>query len=466
MIASDRLPGVRGTNAGRAGSGPGAARDLFRAARFAECLTALDADGDLPSRLLRARCLLRLGMPTAAAAMLRRDVPPQDDASARAEHAVLCAAAFHALGDDAESRASLAAARPQADAAGGAAAAEVHLLGAADALRTNDLAAAGERARRALRSPALKSDSYGLPLAAVRAQAFELLAAIAESREEYAAQAELLQAGWQSLYRTPLEPPDRFVEARLLERLAPLVLELCIDGVAPQLHAAMLHPWPDALSGVPWAVQRTLAWQAALAGDMCPAFARLLACVTSAPSETRRLVSIADRAQLAHEIRNDVIAYEELRRLSVLARDVDWPSVPDESRSVLLAIATAFAPEDAPVARAWLSLYRGQAVTASAAAPRRRTALEADAEAAVLEGESCRDRALLLRRRTLKRWHELGHRWRAAREAVAIARLSGAPDDVRNARALCAAFPRSWLHRRARRMPAARASAPRRGAGT
>jgi hypothetical protein len=458
VIASDRFPGVRGTNAGRAGSGPGAARDLFHAARFAECLTALGTDGDLPSTLLRARCLLRLGMPDAAATILRRDVPPQDDACGRTEHAVLCAAAFHALGDDAESRARLATARSQADAAGGAAEAEVHLLCAAAALRTNDLAAAGERARRALQSPALRNDLYGMPLAAVRAQVFELLATIAESREEYAVQAELLQAGWQSLYRDPHEPPDRFVEARLLERLAPLVLELCIDGVAPQLHAALLHPWPQPLSGVPWTVQRTLAWQAALAGDMGPAFARLLACVTSAPSETRRLVSIADRAQLAHDIRNDIVAYEELRRLSVLARDVDWSSVTDEGRRVLLAIATAFAPEDAPVARAWLSLYRRRGMTASAAAPRRRCALEADAEAAVLEAESRGDRALLLRRRTLQRWEELGHRLRAAREALAIARLSGAPDDVRNARALCAAFPKSWLHRRARRMPAARGS--------
>ncbi len=309
--------------------------------------------------------------------------------------------------------------------------------------------------------PSLRNDPYGTPLGAVRAQAFDQLATIAEAREDYAAQAGLLQSGWESLYQHPQEPRDRFVEARLLERLAPLVLELGIDTVTPQLHAASARPWPQHLSGALWTIQRTLAWQAALAGDVRPAFARLLECVSSAPSATLRLVAIADRAELAHEIRNGVVRYEELRRMSALARDVDWLAVRGDGLRVLLAIASAFASEDAHVARGWLSLYQRLAEPASAGTARRRAALEADAQAAVLEAEGRGGAALRLRRRNLEIWDDLGFGWRAAREALAIAQRSKIPEDVRTARARCAAFPRSWLKRRAARLPSDRGSAER-----
>ena|GEM_PF-1610908 len=446
------------SNAGRAGSGLAAARTLFSAARFSECLAALGDEGGREPAFLRARCLLRLGMPADAVSILQHAVASEHETCARVEHAVLLSAAFAALGDGSASQAWLSTAASLDDTVGGAATADVHLLRAAASLRDGDLAPADEWARRALSVPALRKDRYGTPLGVVRAQAFELLSAIAAAREDYAAQAEFLQSGWQSLYRQPHEKPDRFVEARLLEQLAPLALELRIDAVTPQLHAAIMQPWPRQLANAEWTIRRTLAWQAALAGDERTAFAYLLDCVSSAPSDTQRLASIADRAELAHEIGNDVIAYEERRRMSVLARDVDWALVHGESRSTLLAIAKAFALDDADVARGWLSVYRRHAARASIAGTRRRCALESDAQAAVLEAESHADDALRMRRQSLAQWNELGYRWRAAREALAIARLSQLPGDVAAARKQCAAFPKSWLARGARRLANGRRS--------
>jgi hypothetical protein len=192
------------------------------------------------------------------------------------------------------------------------------------------------------------------------------------------------------------------------------------------------------------------------------AFARFREAIDIAPSEPYKLASTLDRAYLAAEMGQKVILAEEMLRVRRLASSIDWANVIGDEAHVLLTVAEVYAREDARAARSWLAQFdRERAMPKNlllvASHDRRQTAMEDDAEAAVLAAEGKIERAVSLRRATVETWSKLGHGWRAARAAVALAELTAKPEDVADASRRVERFRRSLLVRRVRRIPSARA---------
>jgi len=381
--------------------------------------------------------------------------------AAKAEHHVLASAAYLRVGEAEKSQKHDAAAQLLANSVGGAVAAELALYRAAAAWNRRDLVAAQDLALQGLEIPRAEADGYQRPLPLVRAQLLETLSLVAASREDYLMQADLLDAAWRA--EGGDEPRaqavhDEWVRASLLRNFAPLVWDLHLSEHAEFLSVqSELFAWTPETAEARWVVRRALGWHAALTGDALRAFARFRDAADLAPTVPYRLASTLDRAYLAAELGQKVIHREEMGRAYHLAASIDWEHVCGEEATVLLGVVEAYAREDASVARSWLHTYdRARAMPANlmllGSNDRRQTALERDAEGAVLAAEGNQERAATAWRSALKIWDDLGHDWRAARTALAIGELTRAPEAVADARRRSETFHRSWIGRRARRV--------------
>jgi hypothetical protein len=183
--------------------------------------------------------------------------------------------------------------------------------------------------------------------------------------------------------------------------------------------------------------------------------ARFLECIDIAPTTCARIESMLDRAYLAAEVGQTVIQKEEMFRAGRLAKSVDWNAVVGEEAKVLLSLAATFSREDASLARRWLSKFdRTRAIpkpTLSLATDdRRQTAMEMDAEGAVLRAEGRDAEALAAWRSALTIWDAPEHGWRAARTALEIAGTTRSPGDIAATQTRMRNFRKSWLRRKAR----------------
>jgi tetratricopeptide (TPR) repeat protein len=434
----------------------GEARSLFHAARSAECLAALGTNGAPEAVLLRARSFLRLGERERAGETLERVRIADEPDYIKAEHHALRATVFQRRGEIDKARRFFDAAKVVAKGLGGAALAEVLFFLALAAWADRDLARAEALAAEALAVPPALHDPYARALATVRAQALELHSLVAAGGADFEMQALLLASAWRESDES--SEPDQYVRANLLKNLAPLVWELHLVDEAEFLETACRRmPWTDETAVARWAAERALAWHAALDGDHLGAFRRFRECIDLAPSVPMRIASTLDRAYLAAEMRERVIHAEEMGRVYDLAARVDWEAVRGDDGTIILRIAEAYAREDGDVARVWLGRYDRARIFPRelhllASDDPRQSAWEWDAEAAVFVAEKRPDRAVAMRRLALETWDAFGHRWRAARTAIAIAEVTGAPDDVVGARQRTDEFRRSWLGRRLRRL--------------
>ena len=435
---------------------------LFLGARNAGCLAALGRNPSVEAALLRARCLLRLRDPARAVDVLSGLQIGQLPPSVMAEYHVLRATALLRSGDRERSRRHYEAAGILGRPLGGAALAELNLYLAMAAWSDRDLDAAERLAAQAACVEPVLADPYLRRHELVKAQVLETMSLIAAAREDFALQATLLEAAWEAQASLDPNERDEWVRASILRNLAPLVWNLHLDDEAEFLaERSEQIPWSTETAKARYMVQRALAWAAALSGDHVAAFDRFREAIDIAPSEPYKLASTLDRAYFAAEMGQRVILAEEMLRVRRLASSIDWTRVFGDEASVLLTVAEAYAREDARTARSWLAQFdRERAMPKSlmllASHDRRQTAMEDDAEAAVLAAEGKIGRSVSLRRSTVETWSALGHGWRAARAAVAIAELTAKPEDLADARRRVEAFQRSWLVRRVRRIPSAR----------
>lgn len=432
------------------------ARALFLSARFSEALTALGRNGSPESVLLRARCLLRRGDPGSAFEVLQRAGPFEGRDVRAGEHHLLLGRSLDRIGRRDDALAHFAAAEQVASHIGGALAAELAFARGDAAHRAHDERAAQRFVRAGRKVQPIDGDPHTLPFAVVRAQLLELSGATAATESEYGRQAALLVEAWSALAGAEDGERDVWVQASVLQRLAPLVCDLHLVDEANLLwHAESTVAWTADVAGARYVVNRALAWNAALEGNHLAAFARFRECAELAPTIPWRIASTLDRAFLASEMRQDVILHEEMLRASTFARSVAWDSVVGEEATVLLEIAEAHARDDGELARHWLSRYKPERnptddAPSVGSADRRQQAIEQDAHGAVFAAEGFVPDAVAARRDALATWDDLDHGWRAARTAVALARLTGEPRDVQVAVRRAKTFRRSWLGRRTR----------------
>ena len=180
-----------------------------------------------------------------------------------------------------------------------------------------------------------------------------------------------------------------------------------------------------------------------------------------------RLAATLDRAILARELHQAIMAREELDYAERLSAQIDWANILGEARHVLLSLAEVLAHRSATKARGARSndiaaLRRSLRRIFSESADRRWQADEAFAEAVVLRAEGQNDRAIVFFAKAFEIWDAVGYPWRAARAALELAEISGdarlaeyarkrgrAPARTHGLRTGC----RSWLTRIARTSP-------------
>jgi hypothetical protein len=258
------------------------------------------------------------------------------------------------------------------------------------------------------------------------------------------------------LCRLPEPQRDVWLRASLLRKLAPLVLDLhLVDEAAVLGLEASRMPWTQEIRTVRYEVRRALAWHAALRGDHFAAFARFRECIDLAPADPWLVASMLDRANLAAELREHVIHREEMLRAGDLARSIEWAGVRADESRIQLDLAEAYARHEPALARYWLDRFSRDWVErertfAGIVNDRRPMAAEHDATGAVLAAEGRITDGVTKHRAALAIWDGLQCGWRAARTALAIARLTGSAGDALAARERTAAFRGSWLARRAR----------------
>jgi len=317
---------------------------LFLRARSAEALAAIGNDSSPTSALLRARCQLRLGDPGSAISSLQRIDTADLTAHVAGEYHVLFGAALAQSGKRREAHEHFASAQVIASTTGGALQVELALHGALDAWNSRDLHRAQDIVYRALDLVRVDGDPYPRSFTVLQAGLVELLSLVAGAGEDYIRQAELLVEAWRLANDASRHEADIFVQASILQELAPLVWDLHLVEESEMLwHASTTIPWTAELATARWVVHRSLAWHAALKGHHIDALARFRECADLAPSAICSLRSTLDRAFLARAIREKTVLREEMLRAGMLAGSIYWDGVAGDEAEVLLDLAEASA---------------------------------------------------------------------------------------------------------------------------
>lgn len=320
-----------------------------------------------------------------------------------------------------------------------------------------DLAKAEEFAFRVLSLECHASESdtaYFVPLSHSRARAFEVLGGVEAKRERYNEQSAFICRAIGELDSATV--PDVWLELFLLHALSTLVRDLALDAEAKLLRDRLTKEWPPETVGFRFIVLRCLGIWAALRGDHVGALRDLRMASENAPTPVLRLAATLDRAFLARELHQAIMAREELDYAERLSSQIDWANAPGESRYVLLLLAEVLADRSAVKGRHALEKYRSikTKLPPNLLGPsdRRWQADEALAEAVVLRAEGHADRATVFFAKAFEIWDAVGYPWRAARAALEIAELSNDMHFAEYARREAETRPNSWLAYRVSRL--------------
>jgi tetratricopeptide (TPR) repeat protein len=433
--------------------------DEFRSGRFDACLTGLHGHTGVASAALRARALMRLGEPAAALDSL--DLPlDQLEHHDRAEVLMLRGVALTRLKRDDDAVEAFETGRVYMySAASSALEAE---FGAWETSRSfalgnfDEAESAAERVRD-IQPYYERTSSHFMPLCHSHARAYEYLGAVAATREKYTLQAALLRASLSDLSHP--EARDVWYEANLLANLSFFVREFDSPEEATFVRARSLEmDWVPELAPQRFQILQSLGWCNALRGDHIGAFRDLRAAAELAPIMPQKIMATLDRAYLARELHQGLIASEELEYAESLAAGVDWNAVPGEHTRALLQLSEALATTSPGRARAFFERYRALKAKMPphylARFDRRARAEELVADASIARAEANVARASALFLEAFQTWDALGYRWRAALAACELGELGAGEKFVAYAEREAALRPQSWL---AHRMHAATA---------
>lgn len=433
--------------------------EAYRYGRLGQCIDLLHGNTTNAGRCLSSRALLRLGQAEAALAELEvigNELPHRSLAEAHMQRG----AALTRLSRFEESERAYDTARVFTLASACASTqAELDFHSSARHFMIGDLEKAEEFAFRVLALetyPFESQEQYFVPLGHSRARAFETLGALEARRERYSEQSAFICRALGELDSSPV--PDTWHELFLLSTLAALVRDLALDAEANLLRERLAREWPAEAVGFRFTVLRSLGMWSALRGDHVGALRDLRMASEYAPTSVLRLAATLDRALLARELHQTIMAREELDYAERLSNQIDWPNILGEARHVLLSLAEVLADRSATKGRRALDRYRGIKTKLSpnllGTADRRWQADEAFSEAVVLRAEGQDDRAIVFFAKAFEIWDAVGYPWRAARAALEIAEVSNDSRFAEYARREAERRPNSWLAHRVRQLGA------------
>jgi hypothetical protein len=296
--------------------------------------------------------------------------------------------------------------------------------------------------------------SYFVPLNHSRARAFEVLSLVEARRERYVEQSAFICRALGELECEATK--DTWYELWLLQSLGNLVRDLGLDAEARLLRGRIENEWPDEAVGFRFNVLRSLGLFAAVCGDHVGAFRDLRSAAEFAPSQIMRLAATLDRAFLAKELHQTIMARDEYDYAERLAAQIDWSSALGEDRFVLLLLAEVLADRTAAKGRFALDRYRGIKTKLPpdllGTSDRRWQALEAFVEAVVLRAEQHYERASIFFGKAFDIWDSLGFGWHAARAALELVSITKEPRFLEYAMREAQRRPNSWLAHRVSRL--------------
>jgi hypothetical protein len=430
--------------------------DSYRSGFFEVCLEALETHSGSAAAALAARCLLRLGNPAAAIQAIASVNVENLDNHDRAELLMLGAGACGRLGRDVEAESRFDEALVYAEASASAAL-EAELV----AWRMAHAFARGRFGETELLADVVRDiepyfetvNRHFLPVGHSKARAFEYLGLVATTRENYSLQAAMLRAALSEM--THPDARDVYFESNLLANLSFFVREFDSDEEAAFVRDRNASiEWNDGLALQRFQVLQSLGWANAMRGNHVGAFRDLRSAAEMAPNVPLKIIATLDRAYLARELNQGLIAREELDYADTLAGTVDWNAISDEQIRALLALAEGLAVVSPARARRYHERYRELAANLSgkflARFDRRARAEEMVAEGKIARAEGNPARATALLLEAFETWDSLGYRWRAATAACELSELGAGTSYREYAERETAGRPQSWLANRLR----------------
>jgi len=431
--------------------------DAFRTGRFVHCLGALRGNTSNEALALGTRALLRLRRFDEALGTAERGLERVSKIShrERGELEMLRAATLANLQRLTEAQCGFDDARAYVQSATSPALeAEFDYFEALLNFSNHDLARC-ERGCRKVLAPApfvYRPADHFVPIEHARARAHGLLGTLAAARSDFAAQAMHLKRSLAEIENSPVA--DAWFRAAQLANVATFARE---SGAAVEL--AFVRERFEAIAWIPelmplrYDILNCLAWASALNGDHLGAFRDLRGAIESAPSAPLKIAACVDKAFLARELRQDLVAREELDYAERLSDSVCWSDTADREIDVLVRFSQALAPENPRKARRLFDLYLKLRDAARSQHPayfdERSRLSETVAEGVICRAEGKLARAAELLRHGFVRWRALGYHWRAAVVAIELAELGAGRTSAAFLAEQAALRPNSWIALRA-----------------
>lgn len=229
----------------------------------------------------------------------------------------------------------------------------------------------------------------------------------------------------------PTEPVDTATLGMACFSLARVAFETAHQAGAETAQRAYdLLPWTDDVAADRFQAIRALAWNAFMRGDSGGAQWMLKEARSVAPSDAYRVGAHLDRSYIARIAGNEAWALEELSEADRLAHGVTWESTFGEERLVLSTLAVLNAPTDVARAQRWAAYLarigvEGINPTSAASNDRRTIGFAKYAQGRIDQMLGRREPAAAALREAYSTFDAIGHHYRAALAAIALADLTG-----------------------------------------
>lgn len=417
--------------------------DLYRAARFTDCLLATEGDTRTETLIARARCFIALDRSEEALAELSLCNDANGDLAATilALRSRACVTLERWDVADAWLR---VAGHPKKD---------LTAIGRSEIAIARGIVAMHRGLPTVMRDA---SRTIEMENAGPRYHAWQLhiLAWSYAYTHEYRKMATLLQELSTFMLGTPAA-----TDVMLLARSARALGVASREMFSMQLYESVIElferiPWTVDLEMYRLIVKRCMVWTYALHGSERVAHHLMFELIDELPTPALRPILYADQAYLMYATGNDEVAAPLLTRAIEYACQISWDSS-GEQRVALLNLVVLAAQRDTVSARMLMNIYDGFSTVIAAnlllAHDGRLQAFVSHARGSLLRAEGNGVEAERLLRMAFNAFHDFEHAWRAASVALELHALTSDPTWLQKAESAVLEFPQSAIAREIRR---------------
>jgi DNA-binding CsgD family transcriptional regulator len=417
--------------------------DLYRAARFEDCLRETEGVANDDARIARARTYLHTNRQPEALAEAECIAATTGDLAATAG-AIRCRA-LSAAREWRKVDAWLATAFSSYGELSAVGRAEITMAAAVTAMhrgRPDDMEVAAAD---------IDVDAAG---PRYRAWKHHILGWAAAERSDYAQAAQCFERAAESMFATP-EATDVVLLARVAVALAGISREMfSTQRFEFVVNLVTRIPWTSGTKDLEFMAKRSIAWGYALHGSERVANRMIFELGDAVQSANLRPWVLADQAYFARATGCEDLAAPLLERAIAVARETSWESGGEE-RIALLNIVLLAADRQHEATRLLLDLYDGITTQVKTnvvlAHDRRLGAMEDHARGvAFAAAENFREASSLLER-AYATFAEIGFSWRAASVCLSLHAATGDKAWLQRAECEVAEYPESAIAREIRR---------------